>query len=194
VRSVPRISLATCLLVVGPVPSTMGQSPSPAAVSSPQAVDPAGRFVLPVGGYAITFPDGWVARVLPATGTDVPVVRAEAPLLPGASGVPFCEVKASTPGDPTPTSAIDEAAAREVAWYESGTDVPVPAVVESEVIPIAVGYAVRIRTRTDDPPSDRSIYYLTDGRVVATLLCIADHGPDDHWLSLVESFSFLPAG
>ena len=191
-RSVIGVSLATCMLVAGPVPFATAQSPSITPMPSTLAVDPAGRFVLPTGGYAVTFPDGWEVHVLPVTGSEVHVVRAEAPAGPGASEAGFCEVKSSTPDDAFLSSVIDEAAAREVAWFESGTDVPVPALVESEAIPITAGYAVRVRTETDDPPSDRSIYYLTDGRVVATLLCMADQGPEAHWRSVLESFSFLP--
>jgi hypothetical protein len=199
-RSVTAAAFAICLLVMGPAPIAMGQSPSLSPVPRPtQSADPPGRFVLPIGGYAVTFPDGWDVHVLPATGSEIPVVRAEAPLGAGASETGsgaseagFCEVKAATPPGGVPTSLIDETAAREVAWFESGTDVPVPVLVESAVIPLAAGYAVRVRTATDDPPSDRSIYHLTDGRILASLLCIAHHGPEDQWLSVAESISFLP--
>jgi len=82
--------------------------------------------------------------------------------------------------------------AREVAWFESGTDVPVPSTVESVVLTLPARYAVRVRTAYTDLESDRSIYYLTDGRVIATLLCMAKDDPDDHWLSVAETLEFLP--
>jgi len=191
-RSPTRIFLVICLLIVGSARVALAQSPSIAPVSSTQAVDPAGTFVLPIGGYAVSFPDGWEVHVLPVTGSEIPVVRAEAPPGPDASEAGFCEIKASRPPEGVPSSAIDEAAALEVAWFESGTEVPVPAVVESVDIPLAAGYAVRVHTQTDDPPLDRSIYHLTDGRVVASLLCMASQAPEDHWLSVAESFAFLP--
>ena len=37
------------------------------------------------------------------------------------------------------------------------------------------------------------MYYLTDGRLIAGLYCKSTDDPEDHWLSIAESFEFLSA-
>jgi hypothetical protein len=58
---------------------------------------------------------------------------------------------------------------------------------------LAAGDAVRVDVEYVDREWDRSYYWLTDGRVLATLGCQATRGPDDHWLPIAETFEFLPA-
>jgi hypothetical protein len=83
-----------------------------------------------------------------------------------------------------------------VAWFEGGTDVPVPSTVESVALRLPAGDAVRVRTEYTDPAwpaRNRSIYLLTDGQVIATLLCLAEDDPEDHWRSVAVTFEFLAA-
>jgi hypothetical protein len=82
--------------------------------------------------------------------------------------------------------------AREVAWFESGTDVAAPSTVESVVLALPAGYAVRVRTEYTDPAQAWAYYRMTDGQSLGILGCAATSGPDDHWLSIAETFEFLP--
>ena len=187
------VALVTCPLVVGPGPVALGQTSSPSPAASAGVTDVPGRFVLSEGGYAVTFPEGWEVQVHPVDWSPVPVVRAEEPREDdGSGGIAFCEVKVAGPCGDSCSTLVDGWAASEVDWWEGGTEVPVPSIIASEALSLPAVHAVRVDVRYDDDWG-RSIYMLTDGQVAATLLCIAPAPPDDGWLSVAETFEFLPA-
>jgi hypothetical protein len=198
-RRLSVVSLVIGLLAAGPGLVAMAQAPSPSPQTSEALSATGGRFVLPEGGYAVTFPDGWEVLILPVEWSPIPVVRAEE----GHDGevsdaVPFCEVKVHGPCDDQPgrtcATIIDEEAADEVAWWQSGADIEVPSAVASEAVALPAGYAVRIDVTYSERDSDRAFYWLTDGHVLVSLLCLAARGPDDRWLSVAETFEFLAEG
>jgi hypothetical protein len=198
-RRLSVVTLVIGLLAIGPGPAAMAQASSPAPAPSIAPSDVPGRFVLPEGGYAVTFPEGWEVLVLPVDWSPIPVVRAEE----GHDGevsdaVPFCEIKVHGPCDEQPGRAcatiIDEEVAEEVAWWQSGVDIEVPSAVASEAVALPAGYAVRIDVTYSERDSDRAFYWLTDGHVLVSLLCLATRGPDDRWLSVAETFEFLAEG
>lgn len=186
-RRLTAIALTAGLLLdAGSVAMAQTQSPSPAPSGSPLL--PGRHFVLSEGGHAVTFPEGWEVLVLPVELDPIPVVRAEEGSDGVCSdGVAFCEVKVSPPCERPCATIIDEQAGREVAWFQSGSDVAVPSTIESVELDLPAGDAVRVRTEYTDPALtswDRAVYHLTDGRVIATLLCIATDDPEDHWRSV----------
>lgn len=195
-RRLTVVFIIVALLMVGG-PEAVGQTSAPSPTPPESPIDIGGRFVLPEGGYALSFPEGWDVQVhrldFPPDFGLLPVVRAEAPLERSTppTEVAFCEVKVAGPCDGSCSTLIDESTAREVAWWESGTEQEVPSTLASEALTLPAGYAVRVDV--EYPDWNRSIYRLTDGRVAATLLCIAPRGPHDRWLSIAETFEFLPA-
>ena len=42
-------------------------------------------------------------------------------------------------------------------------------------------------------PATAWVYLDNDGHAAAALLCRSDEPPDDGWLSIAETFEFLPA-
>ena len=186
-------------LAIGTGTPLAAETPSPEPTPSASGVQTGGRFVSPEGGYAVTFPEGWRVEIHPDEDdpTEIPYVDAQASRADPASGAAaYCWIRAIHPcGDGAVgpcASLIDEAAAQEVAWWESGKGGLVPAEVESVVLDLPAGYAVRVRVESTDPDRDRSYYRITDGQALAILGCHAAHGPDDHWLSIAASFEFLP--
>lgn len=191
----------TVQLVIGTSLPSIAQSPSPSLdrTPPPSGTEVGGRFVLPEGGYAMTFPEGWGVEVYPYDDIPrrIPYVEAREPRQdPAADDVSHCWVRVARPcvDDAARTCAalIDEAAAAEVSWWESGAGGLVPDTVESTAIALPAGYAVRVRMENADPERARSYYRITDGQALAILACSAAHGPDDHWLSIAETFEFLP--
>ena len=183
-------------LVIGSGLLSEAQTPSPSPSSSVSGMDVGGRLVLREGGYAVTFPAGWRVQIHPLD-DPIPVVDAQEPSKGSAmDDAAYCWIRVHRPcGDGAASSCatfVDEAAAREVAWLESGTDVPVPSIIESAVLTLPAGYSVRVREEHSDPEWERAYYRMTDGRAMASLGCTATHGPDDHWLSIAETFEFLP--
>lgn len=196
-RSLSLVTFVIGLLVAGPGPAVVAQESSPSPAPSPATTTVPGRFVLPEGGYAVTFPEGWEVQVHRRSDYPFPVVDArEVREGSGSDGSGYCWVRFMSPcgdgGERSCSTIIDEEAAREVAWFEKGTDVPMPAIVESVVLPLPAGYTVRVRTEHTDPPREWAYYRMTDGHSMGILGCAATAGPDDHWLSVAESFEFLP--
>jgi hypothetical protein len=191
------VMLVIGLLAFARGPAAMAQASTQSPAPSAAATAMPGRFVLPEGGYAVTFPEGWEVQVHRHLDYLFPVVDAREPRGGSASDdAGYCWVRfMSQCGDGGAKSCatiIDEAAAREVAWFESGTDVPVPSTVEAVALTLPAGYAVRVRTEHADPEKDWAYYRMTDGLSLAVLGCAASSGPDDHWLSVAETFEFLP--
>ena len=145
-------------------------------------------------GFAVTFPIDWEVSIdtsdVPGEGGTFAVVSGRE----AASDV-TCEVYLYGPctgslfGDCA--AALDEVAARMVAYFEgdessSRTD-------ESTSMDLPAGYAVRVDTEWMDEGVFGSSYLLTDGKVHDSLLCRGSERPEDRWLSIAESFEFLPA-
>jgi hypothetical protein len=198
-RRVSVVTLVIGLLAMSPGPMALAQTSSPSPEPSGALSVVGGRFVLPEGGYAVTFPEDWEVLILPVDRDSIPVVRAEQGRDGEVSdGVAFCEVKVAGPCDDEPgrtcAAAVDEVATWEAAWWASRPDIEVPSAVASEALALPAGYAVRIDVTLSEHGTDRSIYYLTDGGVIATLLCLAARGPGDRWLSVAETFEFLAEG
>ncbi len=152
------------------------------------------RVEVPEAGFAVTFPLDWEVSIdtsdVPGEGGTFAVVSGRE----AASDV-TCEVYLYGPctgssfGDCA--AALDEVAARMVAYFEgdessSRTD-------ESAAMDLPAGYAVRVDTEWIDEGVFGSLYLLTDGKVHDSLRCRGSERPEDRWLSIAETFAFLPA-
>jgi hypothetical protein len=167
-----------CALVEGPTPSRQEGSQ---------------RVEVPEAGFAITFPASWEVSIdtsdLRGEGGSFAVVSGRDPASDST-----CEIYLYGPCTGTPfgdcAAALDEVAARMVAYFDgdgssSRTDA-------STTMDLPAGYAVRVDTEWIDEGVFGSLYLLTDGSVHDTLRCRGSERPDDRWLSIAESFEFLP--
>ena len=131
---------------------------------------------MPEAGYAVAFPDDWVVevgRVMCAA-----ALSAEAP--DGGS----CEV---TQQDGSRWSSLDDAAEFFVSVLRDFGAAPT-----STALRLPVGDAIRIDMELPDTGSSGVVYLLTDGTDPYSLMCRAPDPPEDRWLSIAETFEFLP--
>ena len=179
--------LLTCMVGVGAgQPVAAEPTPPPDATSQ--------RIEVAEAGFAVTFPLDWEVTIdtsdLRGDGGTFAVVSGREP----ASDV-TCEVYLYGPCTGSPfgdcAAGLDEWAARMVAYFDgdessSRTD-------ESTAMDLPAGYTVRVDTEWIDEGAFGSSYLLTDGQVADSLLCRGSERPEDRWLSIAETFEFLPA-
>jgi hypothetical protein len=153
--------------------TVVAQSPPPSRTALDQRVE------APEAGIAVTFPDDWVVEVQPVMSDAV--LSAEAPS--GGS----CEV---TLQDGSRWSSLDEAAEFFASvMSDFGPEVEAT----STALRLPVGDAVRIDVELPEEESSAAFYLLTDGTTFYVLRCAAfSDPPEDRWLSIAETFEFLP--
>jgi hypothetical protein len=179
--------LVTCLVGVG-AGQAVAQEPTPPPEAASQRVE------VPEAGFAVTFPVDWEVSIdtsdLPGEGGTFAVVSGRE----AASDV-TCEVylRGRCTGSPFGdcAAALDEVAARMVAYFDG--DESSSRIDESTAMDLPAGYTVRVDTEWIDEGVFGSSYTLTDGKVADSLLCSGSERPDDDWLSIAETFEFLPA-
>jgi len=142
-----------------------------------------GRVEAPEAGIAVTFPDDWVVEVRP-------IVRAEfisdAVLSAEAPGGASCEVMVQ---EGIPWSSIDDWAESVLQTFGSyGPEVEVT----STALRLPVGDGIRIDMEVPEEGFSGATYMLTDGATFYGLMCDASNPPEDRWLSIAETFEFLP--
>jgi len=190
------VGVVIALLIVaqptaGAADGTVGPATTPESVAPPSFGQ---RVEVPEAGFAVTFPVDWEVSIdtsdLPGEGGNFAVVSGRE----AASDV-TCEVYVYGPCTGSPfgdcAAALDEVAARKLAYFDgdessSRTD-------ESTAMDLPAGYTVRVDTEWIDEGLFGSSYLLTDGKVFDSLLCSGSERPDDDWLSIAETFEFLPA-
>ena len=189
------VAVVIALLIVST--RTAGAADGADGTTTPESATPPSfgqRVVVPEAGFAITFPVDWEVSIdtsdLPGEGGTFAVVSGRE----AASDV-TCEVYLYGPCTGSPfgdcAAAIDEVAARMLAYFDgdessSRTD-------ESTAMDLPAGYAVRVDTEWIDEGIFGSSYLLTDGKIHDSLLCRGSERPEDRWLSIAETFEFLPA-
>jgi hypothetical protein len=208
-RRLTTVLLAACLMSVSAGVAS-AQTPSP----TPDIVGIGGRLALPESGFALTYPDDWVwvryssedfdtvmAQLADLTSPEFVAehedgfskVDPDMPLLGGGLDQGGgCGVVVLQPTGLT----LDAAAADLIARMEAQPDTfPAGATVTDVALP--AGQAKRIDGRQVaeglHAPTDFSLHLATDGSRFYLIRCAAVDPPDDAWLSVAETFEFLPA-
>jgi hypothetical protein len=137
------------------------------------------RVEVPEVGVAVAFPDDWVVEVGPIMSDAA--LSAEAPS-GGSCGVVL--------QDGSRWSNLDDAAEFFVTvMRDFGPTVEAT----STALRLPVGDAVRIDMEIPEERADSASYMLTDGTTFYILMCEAfPDPPEDRWLSVAETFEFLP--
>jgi len=194
---------ASSVVAAEPSPSaeaTGHQVEVPGSAREDPGVEPtieAGRVESPVEGFTVTFPAIWEVRVFgdamhervkSELGTEVvprPVagglgVDGEGCLLSDATLL-VQEVSGWESVEEAAAGTADNATG--VGWSE----------VSSSIVDLPAGRAARVElVKSDGTHQDHYVY--TDGQQWFELLCSAKTRPlDDRWLSIAETFEFLPA-
>jgi len=202
--------VATCLLGIGTGPAASAEeTPAPAPVGV------GGRVEIPEHGFALTLPSEWVwVRQSPAEATafaetleavmdpkDAEEYFYIAGSLQGSFGdrSPLIAKRGDVRGDVStgedlvivlrslPEAGIEAVVGDLVAAAEGADDVT-GLVVDPLTLP--VGEVTRIDYSLG--PLDYSVYHLTDGISLYLLQFQGLDAPEDRWLSIAETFEFLP--
>lgn len=202
--------LAVCLMSV-----SAGVASAQTASPTPDIVGIGGRVELPEFGFALTYPDDWAWMRYSSEDFDTVMeqfaaltsrefaaehedgfrkVDPDMPLLGGGLDQGGgCSVGVLQPTDLT----LDAAAADIVASMEAEPDT-FPAGVTVTDVALSTGQAKRIDGRQVaeglEAPTNFSLNLATDGSRFYLIRCAAGDPPDDAWLSVAETFEFLPAG
>ncbi len=192
--------VAACMVALGSSPLSAADAQDPVGIG--------GRVVVPEAGYAITFPDAWVwvrrsdveigellVRISDLAGADLAeAIREGLPLMghPGfsmmATPYPFDEDAGqlcrlgSIPDIPPGPVAETVVSGLE----EHGTVKPGTVAVTEMTLP--AGKA----TRFDYGEELDHAYYVLVSEDFYFVYCTAWIPPDDRWVSLAETFEFLP--
>jgi hypothetical protein len=198
--------------------SLLGIGGSGALLAQEPASEPVGfggRIEVPEVGYAITAPDGWVSirpsaedvdsitDALQDIDADLAATVEEAL----AAGVGFslltfgpydeasgfrenCNVT-DLPSDGTP---VDVAVASDAAVVAEMGD-QVSSGPETALLDLPAGKVGRLDFGMSFPGFEtmQAVYYFTDGSTYMLLTCTHVERPEDDWLSIAETFEFLPA-
>jgi hypothetical protein len=154
------------------------------------------RIELPEQGIAVTFPAGWIiARTTYLSGEDpslVSLLTAEAP-----SGVVLddwvsCSVDDTTALMPPTVDSMAELLEfiwwnREVIEAETGL-----AAVSTQLMELPAGEVGCVDLRDASMAAEMRDYTFTDGEAWFSVTCISNDPPADRWLSIAETFEFLP--
>jgi hypothetical protein len=151
--------------------TVVAQSPPPSRTALDQRVE------APEAGIAVTFPDDWVVEVQP--------IMSDAVLSAEAPGGGSCAVMLP---DHTRWSDLDDAGESFLSVMRD-----FGAATTSLALRLPVGDVIRIDTEVPEEGYFSSIYLLHDGTTFYGLMCDASDAPDDDWLSIAETFEFLPA-
>jgi hypothetical protein len=138
------------------------------------------RVEAPEAGIAVAFPDDWAVEVRP-------IVQAEfisdAVLSGEAPGGGSCEVVVQDGGT---WSSIDDWAEQVLETFQDF------GAADSTTLRLPVGDAIRIDLEVPEEGFSGASYMLSDGTTFYGLLCRASDPPEDRWLSIAETFEFLP--
>jgi len=186
---------ATCLLGIG-----AGSAAAVAETPPPAPVGVGGRVEVPGHGFALTLSPEWVwVRQSPADAAafadtleavmdpeDAEEYISIAGSLQGSFGDrnPLIAKRGDVRGDVAGIEGVvgDLVAAAEGA--DDGTGLSV------DPVTLPVGEITRIDYSLG--PLDYSVYYLTDGSDLYSLQLNGLDAPEDRWLSIAETFEFLP--
>ena len=156
-----------------------------------------GRIERPGDGFAVVFPVGWEVTDLPAVFSQGPeaeeeggrgrvrfVLMADDPYTDAICAlIDFTEVATASP----PWASVDAAVAARRAELTEEPGVGAPA---TTFIDLPAGRAGRLDVTRGSQDSSR--WYFSDGAAWFSLSCTSSEPPDDRWLSIAETFEFLP--
>ena len=181
--------LVTCLLGVG-AGSATAEEPLPSPETTGQRVE------VPEAGYAVTLPEAWTLETREVVErTDSPEgpteetrsIQSYAVAPDGSASCLLVEDRLEESLD-DPSAALDETAAYHRSRYE-------PVLVEMSSVELPLGRAVRFVVDFADWGDEAvgAVYLLSDGVDLFVLSCVAPEPPEgDWWLSIAETFEFLP--
>jgi hypothetical protein len=140
----------------------------------------------------VTFPDGWVVGIDPMEpGTASPDGTSTESVFMAAygwapDGGTQCLITNEPLGDPPgdPSTALEESADWALSHYES-------MLVETSSLDLPAGPAIRHVVESEGTVG--AAYLFSDGFELFFLSCFGDRPSDDHWLSIAETFEFMPA-
>lgn len=180
-----------------------------------EAVVLGGRVEVPSAGYALTVPEDWVA-FYPSAEDAAAITDALRGIDPDlattletalAEGVGFSFL-AFGAGDeetgfrdncnvidyPTEGASLDLALATDAAALANMSEALVGDPVTT-MIELPAGESARLDYALEYPGVQAvfSAYYFTDGPMFHLMTCTGTERPDDGWLSIAETFEFLPA-
>jgi hypothetical protein len=137
-----------------------------------------GRIERPEPGFAVTFPDDWTVQAISPAYSDEVAAGA------GAEGL-IISLLVGSDEDTEVGCALFESLSRwaSVDAFVDGTT--------AEAVDLPAGTAARVDEVGQDGSLGTLYHYAEDGRWFA-LGCYADDPPDDNWLSIAETFEFLP--
>ena len=190
--------------------------PSVAQGPSPEPFGLAGRVEVPGLGFALSFPEDWVwVRYAPDLDALVEGLGTiTAPEAAESKRAVLAELEPDFPllglpvlvdgglGDPCLAGALPTGdSLAEMTALQQGSMAAVedigPAGVSATDVVLPSGPASRIDAVYRDveglPPLVNSTYLIVDGSMVYMLICSAGVFDDDRWLSIAETFEFLPA-
>jgi hypothetical protein len=177
--------LALSMLGMPGAATVSAQEPSPGLSST------GGRVEVPEAAYAVTFPEDWEVATYPMEmGTDSPDgTPIETAYISASGWAPDgrtqCSITYKPLGDPPgdPLVALEGSVDYALAHYEGAR-------IETSSLDLPAGPAIRHRFESEWGAG--ASYLLSDGFDVFFLACVGKDLPDDRWLSIAESFEFLP--
>jgi hypothetical protein len=199
-RRLTIVLLAACVLGTGATPA-IAQEPSPPPWFG-------GRVEMPEHGFALTFPEGWTIfepgtsdfeRALARVDIyreelhTVMVAGARPPGREGGPPVEWCTgdtmIFFAAPLDAW-FKLKEDASLEDILplLFGGGDDEDRPGITYLE---LPAGQAARMDG--PDEATHLSVYLLRDGNTFYWISCAGDDLPDDRWLSIAETFEFLPA-
>jgi len=208
----------TFAIVVACTLSVAGAAVVSAQEASPGLVSSGGRVEVPEAGFALTFPEGWVLltreslfdeSVLEGIEQADPayweLVREPAARLEAGdalklfatpsdyadytSTIPACSVVLQ----PSEGATLAEVVEAQVWLIETQMSDFLVFGPEVQEVALSAGEALRIDiAHSVGTGGWASNYFIADDSVVYGLTCVAESPPEDRWLSIAETFEFLP--
>jgi len=157
-----------------------------------------GRIERPEDGFALTFPDTWTVEAFTPESSEDMVAGT---LLEGRASLLLAGVDADTgegcgllDGTVFEREVLDWNSVHDAARKGASNLLSMPewAETSSAVVSLPVGQVARIDAVGADGAYQEQ-YLFTDGDRWLFLNCSADERRDDGWLSIAETFEFLPA-
>ena len=145
------------------------------------------RVELPAAGFALTLPDGWSIHTSGLAGASNVGRQHLIALRPDG---PRCNVWhwQDAPIDGVALGDLGGFARAFMATFREGS-----IDVQMTETRLPAGQAIHIDDRPPTADWYRTAYLLTDGAGYYSLTCYGFEPPDDRWLSIAETFEFLPA-
>ena len=177
--------LMACMLSVAGVTVVSAHEPSPGVASNGQRVE------VPESAYVVTFPEGWVVGIDPMeTSTASPDGSSSESVFMAAygwapDGSTQCLVSNEPLSDPPgdPATALEESADWALSHYE-------PVLIETSSLDLPAGPAIRYVFESEGTVG--AAYLFSDGFDLFLISCLGARPPADRWLSIAETFEFLP--